>query len=66
MVDVSAACSNITARLLEGLHLPQGVERLIFKTDNTIKCVAEGQGMASRIAEWGNKPCMVPPHCVAA
>ncbi len=38
VVDITAARSNITAQLLESLHLPQGVERLIFKTDSTTKC----------------------------
>jgi kynurenine formamidase len=37
VVDISSARSNITAQLLAGLQLPQGVERLIFKTDNTVK-----------------------------
>ena len=37
MLDVTAAGSNISARLLEGLAPPRGVERLIFKTDNTQK-----------------------------
>lgn len=37
VVDITTAGSNITAALLESLALPRGVERLIFKTDNTIK-----------------------------
>ena len=37
VLDVTAAGSNISARLLEGLAPPRGVERLIFKTDNTQK-----------------------------
>lgn len=44
VVDITAARSNITAQLLDSLHLPQGLERVIFKTDSTTKC-GRGRGL---------------------